>query len=102
MPVAENERPERGYTENDGRRDHYRAPGHSSLKGRLGPTRDPGKWQDRFERPEGEKEENADVPITQFEDHPEPAPTHPAITFARSIERGAQLRFAREPAYNFN
>src|SRR5215469_18851429 len=101
MPVHKNKRAEQGHGDNDDRGERYRPPRHSSLKSELSPTGYPGKWQYRLERPEGEEEQNADVPVAQLEIHPEPVSIHAANTLARSVDRGPHSRFAREPAHNF-
>ena len=102
MPVWENEWSEKGYTQNDDGGDRHCSPRHRSSKSEFGPAGRSGKRQDRLERAKGQEEEDEDVPPAQFEAHPERTSIDAAITLARSVDRGLQSRFAREPTHNFN
>jgi len=61
-------------TTSDHSGNHGGPPRYRSLKGEIGPAGCPGKRQDRLEWAQGKEKEDEDVPIAQFEVHPELAP----------------------------
>jgi hypothetical protein len=95
MPVCQNKWPQQGHGKNDDRGNHNRPPRHGSPKTGLRPAGGPGEWQDRLERPKGEKEQNGDIRGAKLKGH-SIDPQQGGPEFASST--GVRARVGGEPA----